>query len=125
MHSTDNRISSVIENSLKNLGNMIDVDTVIGSPIKGENGECIIPFSRVTFGIVTGGGEYGKVKIFKSSNDLPFSAGNSSIINIKPCGFLIKNNAEDSFKIVSVNESGYEKMFEKATDFISKMYEEK
>ena len=125
MRSTDNRISSVIENSLKNLGSIIDVDTVIGKPINGKNGECIIPFSKVTFGVLTGGGEYGKVTFFKGAKDLPYSAGNSSIINIKPCGFLIKNNHEDSYKIVSVNETGYEKFLEKATDFLSKYYEEK
>ncbi len=125
MQTTDNKISLVIENSLKNLADIIDVDTVIGKPIKGDNGECIIPFSKVTFGLVTGGGEYGKVNIFKSSKNLPYSAGNASIINIKPCGFLIKSNTNDSFQVVSVSETGYEKLFDKVTNFIEKLNHEK
>ena len=120
MQSTEkNRINSAIENSIKDIGALIDVDTVIGKPIIGNNGEYIIPFSKVTFGILAGGGEYGKTSIFKSSSDLPYSAGNGSIISIKPCGFLIKNNNEDNFKIVSVSETSYEKFFDKATEVIN------
>ncbi|MBR2870511.1 MAG: hypothetical protein IKB98_03960 [Clostridia bacterium] len=116
-----NRINNVIENAIKNLNGLVDVDTVMGSPIKGDNGEIILPFSKVTFGLLVGGGEYGKVSIFKNSSDLPYSAGNGAVVSIKPSGFLIKENNSDNFKVVSVSETSYEKFIEKATDFIKNL----
>ncbi|MBQ8426906.1 MAG: GerW family sporulation protein, partial [Clostridia bacterium] len=67
--------------------------------------------------------EYGKINIFKNSSDLPYSAGNGAIISIKPCGFLINEN--NNYKILSVLEKPYEKMFDKITDIISGMQNEK
>ena len=60
-----NRINNVIETTLKNLSNVIDVDMVIGKPITSKDGTTIIPVSKITVGVIAGGGEYGKVMLFK------------------------------------------------------------
>ena len=119
LKSDHNRINNVIETTLKNLNNIIDVDTVVGKPILTQDGTTIIPISKVSVGVLAGGGEYGKVSIFKKSDDLPYSAGNGAIVSIKPCGFLINDGT--GYKMVSVCDSPYEKMLEKATDFIEKL----
>ncbi len=118
----NSKINKVIETTLKNLNGLIDVNTVIGKPIKGENGEYIIPFSKVTVGILMGGGEYGKINIFKKDSSFPYSAGNGAIISIKPCGFLLNEN--DNYKIISQSNSPYEKLFEKATEMIKQINDE-
>ena len=115
----NNRINSLIETTFKNLNGVIDVNTVVGKPIKTDSGEYIVPVSKVTIGIVMGGGEYGKLNIFKKSTDLPYSAGNGAVISIKPCGFLLKEGNE--YKVLSVAEQPYEKLLDKATEFISKL----
>lgn len=115
----NDRIGSVIESALKNINGLIDVNTVVGKPIKSETGEIIIPISKVTVGVLAGGGEYGKVTIFKKNSDLPYSAGNGAIISLKPCGFLIKDEA--SYKLLSVSDTPYEKIIEKASEFISEI----
>lgn len=117
------RINNVVETTLKSISNLIDVNTVVGSPIKTENGEYILPVSKVTVGVLTGGGEYGKLSIFKNSTDLPYSAGNGAIISIKPCGFLV--NEGNNYKLISILEKPYEKMFDKITDLISELQNEK
>lgn len=114
-----NRINNVIETTLKNLSSIIDVDTVIGKPITSQDGTIIIPVSKITLGVLAGGGEYGKVSIFKKGEDLPYSAGNGAIISVKPCGFLINDGL--GYRMISVSDSPYEKMLEKATDFIEKL----
>ena len=96
----DNRIIEALETTLKNLQTIIDVNTVVGSPIKTNNEKTIIPISKVTVGIIAGGGEYGKTNIFKKSVDLPYSVGNGTIVSIKPSGFLIEENS--SFKLLKV-----------------------
>ena len=42
----NNKINKVIETTLKNLNGVVDVNTVVGKPIKTEDGEYIIPFLR-------------------------------------------------------------------------------
>ena len=114
-----NRINNVIETTLKNLGNIIDVNTVIGTPVKASDGTLIIPVSKVIVGVLSGGGEYGKISLFKTGKDLPYSAGNGAIVSVKPCGFLI--NEGNGYKMISVSDSPYEKLLEKTTDFFEKL----
>ena len=117
------KFNNLIETTLKNLGNLIDVNTVVGTPIKYDNGEYVIPISKVTIGVLTGGGEYGKLGIFKKGSDLPYSAGNGAIISIKPYGFLI-NDVNDNFKLLSTSDTSYEKIIDKATEFLSEIKNE-
>ncbi len=114
-----NRINNVIETTLKNLSNVIDVDTVIGKPITSKDGTTIIPVSKITVGVISGGGEYGKINIFKKGEDLPYSAGNGAIVSVKPCGFLVNDGA--GYKMISIADSPYEKLLDKTTDFIEKL----
>ena len=101
----NNKITNVIKSTFKNLSSIIDVNTVIGKPIKTEGGEYVVPISKVTVGVLMGGGEYGKVTIFKKNEDLPYSAGNGAIVSIKPCGFLVKD--ENKYKILSYTTTNF------------------
>lgn len=118
---SENRINSVVENALKNIRSLVDVNTVVGTPIKTETGDCIIPVSKVSFGVLSGGGEYGKVNIFKNASDLPFSAGNGTVVSVKPCGFLIKTDGE--YKAVSIGASAYDALIDKVVDFFENLKE--
>ncbi len=119
----NNKITKVIESTFKNLSSIIDVNTVVGKPIKTDDGEYLIPVSKVTVGVLMGGGEYGKINIFKKDTNFPYSAGNGAVVSIKPCGFLIKE--EGKYKILSVADKPYEKLLDKATDFLAELkYEE-
>ncbi|MBQ6727465.1 MAG: sporulation protein YtfJ [Clostridia bacterium] len=117
---SENRINSVVENALKNMRDLVDVNTVVGTPIKTETGDCIIPVSKVSFGVLSGGGEYGKIKIFKNSSDLPFSAGNGTLVSVKPCGFLIKTE-NGEYKVVSAGYGAYDALFDKVVDFFDNL----
>lgn len=112
------KINTAIDSALKNIGALIDVNTVVGMPISVPDGSLIIPLSKVTFGILAGGGEYGKISIFSKSDELPYSIGNGSIVSIKPCGFLIKS-ANSDYKIISFSGNSYESLIDKASDFIT------
>ena len=114
----ENRINKVVETALKNLNGLADVNTVIGKPIKTDDGDYIFPLSKVTLGILSGGGEYGKISLFKKGSDLPFSAGNGSIISVKPCGFLVKST-NYGYKIITVNSKPYERLLQKAVDYVT------
>ena len=102
-----NKIDNLITNALKNLNNLIDVNTIIGKPVLSEN--CtIIPVSKVTMGFLTGGGEYGDVKYFKKDENYPFSGGSGAVVSLKPMGFLINNG--EGYKVVPVENTIYDKI---------------
>ena len=117
-----NRINKVVETTLKNLAEMIDLNTVIGNEITYEDGDKVIPISKLTLGYLSGGGEYGKTTFFKKSEDLPFSAGNGAVVSVKPCGFLIKKS-NGEYNILSVSAEPYERIVDKAADFIINLKE--
>ena len=104
---------------MQNIGNLIDVNTVIGKPINSKDGSIIIPISKVSVGVLAGGGEYGKISLFNKNSDFPYSAGNGAIISVKPCGFLIKEN--ENYKVLSIQQTSSEKLFDKASEFIEKL----
>ncbi len=113
-----NKINSVVAESIQSIASLIDVNSVVGKQIETQTGEIIIPISKVTIGLLSGGGEYGKLNIFSKNNELPLTAGNGSIINLKPCGFLIKDSIEGVFRFVNIEQSPNEKLLEKAQEVI-------
>ena len=115
----EDKINNIIKTAMQNLNALVDVNTIIGNPIKNDNGEYVIPVSKVTIGVLVGGGEYGKLGIFKKGSDLPYTAGNGAIISIKPCAFLV--GEEGKYKVLSISNSATEKFIEKATDIISEI----
>ena len=108
-----NKINAVIETAMKNLNDMIDVNTVVGKPIATEAG-TVFPICKVTLGFMTGGGEYGEVKLFKKDSALPF-------VSIKPAGFLVHESGK--YRIEAFTE-GVDKLIESTGEIFRNMQEE-
>lgn len=119
----ENKLNAVIETAMKNLNAMIDVNTVVGKPITTESG-TVFPICKVTVGFMTGGGEYGEVKIFKkeAAMPLPFAGGSGAVVSMKPAGFLVNENGK--YRIEAFCE-GYDKLVESASDIIKNLQEGK
>lgn len=116
------KFSKVIESSIKKLKELIDIEIIVGNQIVFSDGSIVIPISKVSFFSLSGGGEYGKVNIFKKNEDLPYSAGNGAIVSVKPYGFLIKNKS-GRINYVSAEQTSYEKIINRASDFIKEINE--
>lgn len=67
---------------------MVDVNTIIGDPVKTQDGSTIIPISKVSFGFVAGGGEYACGAV-QASPELPFAGGAGAGVTVQPMGFLV------------------------------------
>ncbi len=70
--------------SIDKIKQMADVNSVIGEPIKLEDGTTIIPISRVSYGFASGGSDLPS----KYDKDL-FGGGAGAGVSIKPEGFLV------------------------------------
>ena len=110
-----NKFTNTIEASITKLSEMMDTNVIVGKPIILDGEDVIIPISKITSFSLSGGGEYGKTNFFKRNDELPYSLGNGSIVNVKPCGFIIKEK-NSCYKYVSAEQSSYEKIFQKFSD---------
>lgn len=94
------QIDRLIDNTMDSLKTVIDSNSIIGKPI--VSGDLIVlPISKVTFGFVAGGGEYGAIYEEKE-NELPYANASGAGVNILPLGFLISQNSE--IKFINTNE---------------------
>ena len=82
-------IENIMSTTLENIRDMIDVNTVVGEPIAAPDGATIIPISRVSFGFVAGGGEYGPAPKQESGAEHPFAGGTGAGVTVQPLGFLV------------------------------------
>lgn len=113
----ENKINRVIDTAMKNLSTLVDVNTVIGKPMKTEDGSLIIPVSKVTLGFMTGGGEYGEVKVMKKDLAIPFAGGSGAIVSMKPTGFLV--NDGKGYRVIAAANEPYEKILDVASDLLA------
>lgn len=122
MQRENNKIDKLIAGAMKSLNGLIDVNTVIGKPIKTDDGTTIIPVSKVTMGFVTGGGEYGDIKILKKDKTYPFGGGSGAVLSLKPYGFLI--DCGGGYKLVRASGEPLDKLIDTASDFLQRINNE-
>lgn len=94
----DNKISGIIETSLEKIRNVVDANTIIGTPINTPNGTTIIPISKVMVGFASGGVDYlGKnmKNVAENASQRPsalttnFGGGGGTGVTVQPVGFLV------------------------------------
>lgn len=108
-------VENVLEQTLKNLRSIIDVDCIVGDSI--TNGEIkIIPISKVSVGFVSGGGEYDSKKK-KKIPYYPFAGGSGGGCNLTPIGFLVVNKEKVEFIKIS-HENNFEKVIDIVDGFL-------
>ena len=90
-------IENIMQTAMTEIKQMVDVNTIVGDPVISTDGSTIIPISRVSFGFVSGGGEYGQ----SNENTFPFAGGAASGVSITPIAFLVVE--DKSVKLLSVH----------------------
>ncbi|MBR3018074.1 MAG: GerW family sporulation protein [Clostridia bacterium] len=93
-------IGDLMQTTLENIKDMVDVNTVIGEPIPTGSGATIIPVSKVTFGFVAGGGEYNTNQL--PEEDKPFAGGSGAGVSVQPVGFLVVQ--QDCVKVLPAQQ---------------------
>ncbi|MGI6744457.1 MAG: spore germination protein GerW family protein [Eubacteriales bacterium] len=133
----ENKVSDMIQESLKSIREIIDVNTVIGTPIITDSGTTIIPVSRIQIGLASGGVDYfsknaqliGTEKKKAEGEPQPrngatknlplFGGGGGTGISVTPVGFLVvfKDGRVDMLNVANPTSSG--STIDSVTNFIS------
>ncbi|MBQ8345009.1 MAG: sporulation protein YtfJ [Clostridia bacterium] len=91
--ATEHKLPEIIRSSLESIRSMVDANTVIGDPIVAS-GTTIIPVSKISVGVATGGVDYNPKK-----EDQPrpqnFGGGGGTGVTLAPLGFLIVDKDGD------------------------------
>ena len=91
-------IGDLISATMEKIREMVDVNTIVGQPIRAEN-VTIIPVSKVSFGFASGGSDFA-TKNQKPEADNAFGGGSGAGVNISPIAFLVVK--EDSVRLLPV-----------------------
>lgn len=93
-------ISGIMGITMDKLKEMVDVNTIIGDPIKIDEKTTVIPISKVSFGFASGGSDL----LAKQPKDL-FGGGSGAGVSIQPLAFLIISDGNAKLLQMSVNAS--------------------
>ena len=92
---------------------MVDVDTVIGSPVSTPDGITIIPVSKVSYAFGGGGSD------FPVKEKSGFGGGSGAGVRIEPVGFLIvKDGGVRMINITPPAANTVDRVIEKAPEII-------
>ncbi len=116
MAEKERKINSLIQSSLQKLDDLANVDTIIGKPIVTASGFQLIPFSKITLGNLSGGGEYGDVKVVKETEEFPFAGGSGAVVSMKPMGFIVDDGK--TCRIMRVTDEPMDNLIERASDIL-------
>ena len=116
MAEKNKKLSGLINDSFEKLDTLADVNTIMGKPFVTTSGFQIIPFSKVTLGNLSGGGEYGDVKVLKETDNFPFAGGNGAVVSIKPMGFLVDDGT--SCRLLRVTDEPLDNLIERTGEIL-------
>ena len=79
-------LNDLMDTTMDKIRDMVDSNTIIGKPIKTDDGTTILPVSRISFGFASAGTDFdGK----NAANKDLFGGGSGAGVNIQPVAFLV------------------------------------
>ena len=94
----ENKVESVLNGALDGLKNLVDVDTVIGDPIKISDDLTLIPISKVTCGFASGGSGFGS-----NPQNEHFGGGAGGCVKVNPVCFIVIRG--DNVRMLPISDS--------------------
>lgn len=112
---SENKMSDIIKASLEGIRSFTDMDTVIGGAINTPSGVTVIPVSKISMGIATGGVDYGT----KKHTDQNFGGGGGTGLTVNPVGFLVVD-ADGDVEFIPVSQKGKPDPVDQIADLVER-----
>lgn len=117
-------IEGLMKTAMESIKEMIDVNTVVGEPVETQEGNVIIPISRVAFGFAAGGTEFESGPRQQESEGeetiLPFGGGSGAGVSVQPVGFLVVTGDQVRFLPVD-GRAVYDRIIDLAPQLIDQL----
>ena len=111
------KLPNMLENTIQKIREMVDVNSVVGTPIQTPDGVTIIPVSRVSVGFGGGGSDFAA-----KNSDNPFGGGVGGGVKVTPVCFLVVKDG--NVRMISIPEpanSTTERIVEMLPDTLDKL----
>ncbi|GLO66857.1 GerW family sporulation protein [Oceanobacillus kimchii] len=117
-------IEGLMTTAMESIQKMVEVNTIIGDPVKTHDGTVIIPVSKVGFGFAAGGSEFSPSQIYSDESrqqEMPFGGGSGGGVSITPVAFLVIG--EKGMEMIHLDQHThlYEKLIDAAPQLVEKM----
>lgn len=104
------------ETTLGKIKEMVDVNTIVGTPITTPDGITLIPVTKVIFGFGSGGGDY------PAKDATGFGGGGGAGVKLDPVGFLVINDSVvKMLNITAPANSTVDRLVEQLPDVMDKV----
>ncbi len=116
--ANEHKIPEIIKSSMENIRSMVDANTIVGDPIAATAGTVIIPISKISVGVATGGVDYNPKK---DAQPRPqnFGGGGGTGVSVVPVGFLICDKNGD-VEFLNVSNKGKPDPVDQIADLVER-----
>jgi sporulation protein YtfJ len=85
--SESTKLEALVKSAMDKVKELSEAETIVGKPIETSDGTTIIPVSKVSFGLASGGSDLGAEKN-------GFGGGSGAGVTISPMAFIVIRNGE-------------------------------
>ena len=113
-------LPNMLDNTIAKIREMVDVNSVIGTPITTPDGVTIIPVSRVSVGFGGGGSDFVSKNVNHQEN--PFGGGAGGGVKVTPiCFLIVKDGAVRMMPVAAPANSTADRIVEQVPDLLDKV----
>ena len=116
-------IQGLMDTAMSNIKAMVDVNTIVGTPVTTPDNSVIIPISTVSFGFGAGGSEFAPKKgsVTEGAQNPMFGGGAGSGANIKPVAFLVVSGGNVRLLPITDSSSPIDKIIDLVPELVDKV----
>ena len=113
---SEHPINELLNSTLQNIRNLVDVNTIIGEQIVTGDGTVIIPISKVSLGFASGGSDLPT----KTEKEL-FGGGGGAGATINPVAFIVVSQGQVKLMQITQNSSMADNAISMVPELIDKI----
>ena len=111
------KLPNMLESTIQKIREMLDVNTVVGTPITTPDGVTIIPVSKVSVGFGGGGSDFAS-----RNTENPFGGGVGGGVKVSPvCFLVVKDGNVRMLSVPTPANSTTERIVEMLPDTLDKI----
>ena len=111
------KLPNMLESTIQKIREMLDVNTVVGTPITTPDGVTIIPVSKVSVGFGGGGSDFAN-----KTGENPFGGGVGGGVKVTPIAFLVvKDGAVRMLPVAAPANTTADRAVEMVPDVLDKI----
>ena len=116
-----NNISEMISSAMERMQKMVDVNTIVGQPVKVGEDVTIIPITKIHIGMGGGGSDFTTKSSIAAKKD-PFGGGMGAGVTVDPVAFLVIRG--DNVRMLPVAEPAsttMDRLIEQGPELLDKL----